>query len=201
MGLLEPAGAREPGGPGLPWGRGRSGHAAPEGAPSAPSGPASLDPPKPVCRLQRRAAAHFQWPLLRLPVSLPPPLPRGPYRAENGSREAGEVREGVRGGGAPGLTQVQRPGPCLIMGCPGVCRQPGYLERAPACVGSDPVTGPGLGGFRPSGSGLSAGWSQLQVAGPERGVGLSPRHGPPLRPHGLQSGFTQFLRPRHPAPR
>ncbi|XP_078309222.1 palmitoyltransferase ZDHHC19 isoform X3 [Panthera onca] len=63
MGLLEPAGAREPGDSDLPWGCRRSSHAslegrhAPhEGAPSPASGPASLDPPKPVCCLQCGAA-------------------------------------------------------------------------------------------------------------------------------------------------
>ncbi|XP_039106750.1 palmitoyltransferase ZDHHC19 isoform X1 [Hyaena hyaena] len=111
MGLLEPAGAREPGDSDRPWGRGRSSHAAlerlrapHEGAPSPASDPTSLDPPKPVCCLQCNASGSFQWPLL---------------------------------------------------------------------------------------------WIPLQVAGPEWGVGFSPRHRPPLYPHFLQSRLTQFLRPRH----
>lgn len=69
---------REPGDSRLLWGHGRSSHAAlegchaaHEGAPPPTSGPAPLGPPKLICRLQRGAAGHFQWPLLRISVSLP----------------------------------------------------------------------------------------------------------------------------------
>uniref|UniRef100_A0A9L0R5X5 Palmitoyltransferase n=1 Tax=Equus caballus TaxID=9796 RepID=A0A9L0R5X5_HORSE len=37
----------------------------------------------------------------------------------------------------------------------------------------------------------------LQMAGPERGVGLSHFHRPPLRPHLLQSPFPPLVRPWH----
>lgn len=38
---------------------------------SPPQAPPPLAAPKLVCRFQRGAADHFQWPLLRIPVSLP----------------------------------------------------------------------------------------------------------------------------------
>lgn len=78
MELLEPAEGKEPTVSDLPWVHGRSSHAAREGchapcegAPLPTSGPPPLAAPKLVCRFQRGAADHFQWPLLRIPVSLP----------------------------------------------------------------------------------------------------------------------------------
>lgn len=118
MGRLEPAGEGEPGGSDLPWGLGRSSHAPQErchspgeGPPSPTAGPASLDPPEPVCCLQCGAAAGFQWPLLCIPVSLPHARTtagrfltseKGNDRTEAGEvQKRGQGREDILGRGKP----------------------------------------------------------------------------------------------------